>query len=80
MWLGSITGVFTYFCNFFQLKKLEKKRHEKKNQKNQWRNFEKVKDSIIIEEIVNEDIEETAKSVKIPDKAVEAVNDMKKKY
>ena len=34
----------------------------------------------MIEEIVNEDIEETAKSVKIPDKAVEAVNDMKKKY
>ena len=34
----------------------------------------------MIEEIVNEDIEKTAKSVKSPGKAVEAVNDMKKKY
>ena len=33
----------------------------------------------MIEEIVNEDIEKIAKSVKSPDKAVEAVNDMKKK-
>ena len=36
------------------------------------------KDSIMIEEIINEDIEKTAKSVKIPDEAVEAVNNIEK--
>ena len=40
--------------------------------------LKKVKDSIMIEETVNEDIEKTAKSVKSPDEAVEKVNNMEK--
>ena len=36
--------------------------------------LKKVKDSIMIEEIVNEDIEKTAKSVNSTDEAVEALN------
>ena len=38
----------------------------------------KVKELIMIDEIVNEDIEKTAKSVKSPEEAVEAVNNMEK--
>ena len=40
--------------------------------------MKKVKESIMGEEIINEDIEKTAKSVKSPEKAVEAVNNMEK--
>ena len=40
--------------------------------------LKKMKDSIMIEETVNEDIEKTAKSVKSPDEAVEKVNNMEK--
>ena len=42
--------------------------------------LKKVEDSIMIVEIANEDIEETAKSVKNPDEAVAAVNNMDKNY
>ena len=38
--------------------------------------LKKVKDLIMIEEIVNEDLEKTAKSVKSSDEAVEAVNNV----
>ena len=40
--------------------------------------FEKVKDSIMMEEIVNEDFEKTSNIVKSPDEALDAVNDMQK--
>ena len=40
--------------------------------------FEKVKDSIMMEEIVNEDFEKTSNTVKSPDEALDAVNDMQK--
>ena len=40
--------------------------------------MKKVKESIMGEEIVNEDIEKKAKSVKSPEEAVEAVNNMEK--
>ena len=40
--------------------------------------FKKVKESIMIEEIVNEDIEKTAKSVKSLEEAAEAANNMEK--
>ena len=42
--------------------------------------MKKVEDSIMIVEIANEDIEETAKSVKNPDEAVATVNNMDKNY
>ena len=38
--------------------------------------LQKVKESIMIEEIVNEDIEKTEKSFKSPEQAVEAINNM----
>ena len=40
--------------------------------------LEKVKDSIMMEEIVNEDFEKTSNTVKSPDEALDAVNDMQK--
>ena len=40
--------------------------------------FEKVKDSIMMEEMVNEDFEKTSNTVKSPDEALDAVNDMQK--
>ena len=40
--------------------------------------FEKVKDWIMMEEIVNEDFEKTSNTVKSPDEALDAVNDMQK--
>ena len=40
--------------------------------------FEKVKDSIMMEEIVNEDFEKTSNTVKSPDEALDTVNDMQK--
>ena len=40
--------------------------------------FEKVKDSIMMEEIVNEDFEKTSNTVKSPNEALDAVNDMQK--
>ena len=40
--------------------------------------FEKVKDSIMMEEIVNEDFEKTSNTIKSPDEALDAVNDMQK--
>ena len=42
--------------------------------------LKKVEDSIMIVEIANEDIEETAKSVKNPDEAVATGNNMDKNY
>ena len=38
--------------------------------------LQKVKESIMIEEIVNEDIEKTEKGFKSPEQAVEAINNM----
>ena len=40
--------------------------------------LEKVKDSIMMEEIVNEDFEKTSNTVKSPNEALDAVNDMQK--
>ena len=40
--------------------------------------FEKVKDWIMMDEIVNEDFEKTSNTVKSPDEALDAVNDMQK--
>ena len=62
---------------YFLAKEFGNRRNEKKNKKKE-EILKKVKDSIMIEEIVNEDIEKTTKSVKSPDEAVEAVNNMEK--
>ena len=40
--------------------------------------LKKVRDSIMTEEIVNEDFEKTSNSIKSPDEVVDAVNNMKK--
>ena len=78
MWLASRTGVVTYFC-FSLTKELANRRNEKRNPKNQRINSERVKDSIMIEEIISEDIEKTVKSVLSPDEVVERINNMEKK-
>ena len=59
MWLACRTGVFTYFCVFLA-KQIGKRRNEKTKEEI----LKKVKNSIIIEEIVNEDIEKQQKVLK----------------
>ena len=53
-------------------------KRKKELKKNKEEILKKVKESIMGEEIVNEDIEKKAKSVKSPEEAVEAVNNMEK--
>ena len=53
----------------------EKKRRRKKNKEEI---FKKVKVSIIMEEIVNEDFEKTTNSIKSPNEAVGVVNSVEK--
>ena len=61
MWLASTTGVFTYFRIFSQLKNLEIDETKKRIRKTKVEILKKMKDSIMIEEIVNEDIEKNSK-------------------
>ena len=61
MWLASTTGVFTYFRIFSQLKNLETDETKKRIRKTKEEILKKMKDSIMIEEIVNEDIEKNSK-------------------
>ena len=69
--------MFTYFCFFFLAKELGNRWNEKKRiRKTIEEILQKVKESIMIEEIVNEDIEKTEKSFKSPEQAVEAINNM----
>ena len=65
MWLASRAGVFTNFCSFFQLKYFETEKNEKRIGKNKKEILKKVRESIMIEEIIYVDIEKTAKSVKV---------------
>ena len=78
MWLASRTGLFTYFCIFFQLNNLETDETKRKRGKSKGEILKWLKDSIMTEEIVNEDIEKTSNSIKSQDEAVEAVNNMEK--
>ena len=57
---------------------METYKTEKRIRKTKEDIFEKVKDSIMMEEIVNEDFEKTSNTVKSPDEALDAVNDMQK--
>ena len=61
MWLASTTGVFTYFRIFSQLKNLEIDETKKRIRKTKVEILKKMKDSIMINEIVNEDIEKNSK-------------------
>ena len=80
MWLASTTGLFTYFCIFFffKLNNLETDETKKKRGKSKGEILKQLKDSIMTEEIVNEDIEKTSNSIKSQDEAVKAVNNMEK--
>ena len=60
MQLASRAGAFTYFY-IFSAKKFTNQRNEKKNQKNQEKFLKKVKELIMMDEIVNEDIEKNSK-------------------
>ena len=79
MWLASRTGLFTYFC-IFQLNNLKTDETKRKRGKPKGEILKQLKDSIMTEEIVNEDIEKTSNSIKSQDEAVEAVNNMEKNY
>ena len=62
MWVASITVVFTHFCIFFfSAKEFGNRRNGKRIRKTKEEILKKVKESKMIEEIVNEDIEKTAK-------------------
>ena len=64
---------------FFELKNLETEKTKKRIRKTKEKILEKVKESIMIEEIVETKIsKKTAKNVKSPEQAVEAVNNMEK--
>ena len=63
---------------FFQLKNLEIHEAKKIIRKTKDEVLRKVKESIMINEIVNEDFKKTTKSVKSSEKAVEVVNEMEK--
>ena len=79
MWLASRTSLFTYFCIlFFKRKNLETDDTKKRIRKTKEEILKKVKESIMIKQIVNEDIEKTTESVKSSEEAVEAVSNMGK--
>ena len=64
---------------FFELKNLETEKTKKRIRKTKEKILEKVKESIMIEEIVETKIsKKTAKNVKSPEQAVEAVNNIEK--
>ena len=77
MWLVSRTGVFTYFRCFFQLKNLETAETKRRMRKTKEEIFTKVK-NLAMEEIVNEDFKKTLNSIKSPDEAADAVNNIEK--
>ena len=60
------------------LKNLETDKTNRRIRKTKEDILRKVKDSIMIEEIVNKDIEKTSICIKSPDEAVQAVNNMEK--
>ena len=77
MWLVSRTGVFTYFCNF-SAKNFGNQRNENRIRKTKEQTLKKMYESIIVNEIVNQYIEKTAKNVKSSDEAVEVIHNMEK--
>ena len=71
--------VYLLIFVFFELKNLETEKTKKRIRKTKEKILEKVKESIMIEEIVETKIsKKTAKNVKSPEQAVEAVNNMEK--
>ena len=72
MWL--CIYLFLHFLD----KEFGNRQNEKKNQKNQRKILKKIKELIMIKEIVNEDIGKTAKSVGNPEEAVEVVSNIEK--
>ena len=71
--------VYLLIFVFFELKNLETEKKKKRIRKTKEKILEKVKESIMIEEIVETKIsKKTAKNVKSPEQAVEAVNNMEK--
>ena len=60
------------------LKNLETDKTNRRIRKTKEDILRKVKDSIMIEEIVNKDIEKTSICIKSPGEAVQAVNNMEK--
>ena len=59
MWLAFRTGVFTNFCIFFQPQNLEINEMKTRIKKNKEEILKKVKESIMGEEIINDDIGKT---------------------
>ena len=78
MWLVYRTGVFTYSCFLFLDKKHRNWQNKKKNRKNQRGIFKKVKDSVMMEEIFNEDFQKILNSIKCPGEAVDVVSNIEK--
>ena len=71
--------VYLLIFVFFELKNLETEKTKKRIRKTKEKILEKVKESIMIEEIVETKIsKKTVKNVKSPEQAVEAVNNMEK--
>ena len=71
--------VYLLIFVFFELKNLETEKTKKRIRKTKEKILEKVKESIMIEEIIETKIsKKTAKNVKSPEQAVEAVNNMEK--
>ena len=71
MWVAFRTGIFTKF--FFQLKNFDNKETTKKNEK-----VKHMKESIMSNEIANQDFANIVKNAKSSEEAMEVVKEMEK--